>query len=331
MAAGRVFISHCVKDHAGVHDLVRYLEARDISVWIAPRDVRPGLDYSEQIQEAIEQCSAFLVIVTEGANASLFVRAETEMAFSSRRPIFPVRFGEMEPAKGLRLFLNIHHWTNAFGPGSPQNLERLATELAALSGAADGPTAPAPAADVERPRPAAAPIEPAPDIDGPPSEAVSDRAPFLTGPRAAMAGAAALLLSLSLAWPLVADRGDAASAIERPASRAPLPAPSGSENVMAEPAGGQKPAPTAGSLAAARSAPAQVLGGTRAAAPRRASANRVAVAPSRRTARRPARTTPPRTIRVRAQMACRNFTVSSGASSSRNRSCQGPRGAVLMM
>jgi len=320
MAAGRVFISHCVRDHEGVHDLVRYLEGRDIFVWIAPRDVRPGLDYSEQIQEAIEQCSAFVVIVTEAANASLFVRAETEMAFSSRRPIFPVRFGEMEPAKGLRLFLNIHHWTNAFGAGSEQNLHRLATELAALSGVADAPGAAPPAIALAVPKTTTPPEQPPSDagpdaFDVPP---LSEREPFLTRPRLAAAAAAALLLSLTLAWSLVADRGDAASAIAKPVS----------QGVTPQPGGGQKPAPKADAWPAARSAPAQVLGGTSAAAPRRARASPVA-APSRRTARRPERTTPPRTIRVRALMRCRTFTVTEG-SSSRNRSCAGPRGAILM-
>jgi hypothetical protein len=39
---------------------------------------------------------------------------------------------------------------------------------------------------------------------------------------------------------------------------------------------------------------------------------------------------PTRTQRVRAQMACRNFTVAEGQRSDSNRSCAGPRGAVLM-
>lgn len=335
MGAGRVFISHCVKDHEGVQELVRYLEARDIFVWIAPRDVRPGLDYSEQIQEAIEQCSAFLVIVTEGANASLFVRAETEMAFSSRRPIFPVRFGEMEPAKGLRLFLNIHHWTNAFGPDSPSNLQRLATELAALAGVADAPAAPAVIPAVpETPPPEEPPSDAGPDAFDVPT--LSERGSFLTRPRLAAAAAAAMLLSLTLAWPLVTNRGDAASAAERPASRGEVPAPGGNGNVAAEPAGARKPAVTADPAPAARAAAVQTLGGgTRTAAPRRASANPVPASSSRRTAPRPARAAAPslpptRTQRVRTQMRCRQFTVAESGSSDRHRSCQGQNGMVTM-
>jgi hypothetical protein len=330
MAAGRVFISHCVRDHDGVHDLVRYLETRDIFVWIAPRDVRPGLDYSEQIQEAIEQCSAFIVIVTEAANASLFVRAETEMAFSSRRPIFPVRFGEMEPAKGLRLFLNIHHWTNAFGPESPSNLQRLATELATLSGIPDGSAPPPAEAALARPATAAPPSQPALAAADPPAETAAERTPLLTRPRVAMAVAAALLLSLSLAWPLVADRGDAAAAVESPASPGPAADPRGIGKVVAEPAGGQKPAATADPPPAARSAAVQTLGDARTTTPRRASANPVAAAPIRRMARRPARAAPPRRAPVRTQMPCRRFTVAESGREDRDRACAGTRGMVIL-
>ena len=34
----------------------------------APRDVRPGMDYSEQLQLAIENAAAFVVLVTDMAN-----------------------------------------------------------------------------------------------------------------------------------------------------------------------------------------------------------------------------------------------------------------------
>lgn len=333
MVAGRVFISHCVKDHSDVQDLLHYLEARDISVWIAPRDVRPGLDYSEQLQEAIEQCSAFVVIVTEAANASLFVRAETEMAFSSRRPIFPVRFGDIEPAKGLRLFLNIHHWTNAFGAESPQNLRQLASGLAALSCAAVGPAPAAPAVALEGPNMAPPPDEPPREADLEASDppAISQRAPLLTRPRAAMAGAAALLLSLSLAWPLVTNSGRAASVVERPASRGSVPNPGGIANGAAEPVAGPKPAPRAGAHAAARRPPAPTSAGTRSAAAGRTAANRMAASSTRRAMRIPASTRPVSPPRVRIQMPCRQVTVSSGAASDRHRACVSAGGNVLMM
>src|SRR5580765_6794925 len=113
--AGHVFISHGSEDRDEAADLSAFIEARGIKTWIAPRDVRPGQDYSAQLQHAIEQCAAFVVLVTDKANTSPYVRAETEMAFSTNKPIFPVRQSDIQPAAGLAFFLKIRHWTDAFG------------------------------------------------------------------------------------------------------------------------------------------------------------------------------------------------------------------------
>ena len=75
------------------------------------------MDYSEQLQLAIESCVAFVVLVTDMANKSPYVRAETEMAFSTHKPIFPVRISDIQPAAGLAFFLKIRHWTDAYGDG----------------------------------------------------------------------------------------------------------------------------------------------------------------------------------------------------------------------
>jgi hypothetical protein len=134
--SGHVFISHGSdnRDEAGA--LAAFIEGRGVRTWIAPRDVRPGMDYSEQLQEAIESCVAFVVLVTDHANTSPYVRAETEMAFSGSKPIFPVRLADIKPAAGLAFFLKIRHWTDAYGAGRDASLERLVLELQTLAGAA---------------------------------------------------------------------------------------------------------------------------------------------------------------------------------------------------
>lgn len=133
MADGHIFLSYSSADQTFAEDLVRQLEAAGNRIWFAPRNVRPGTDYSEQIQAAIEQAGAFVIIVSRAANESDFVRAETEMAFSRRRPIFPVRCGPVAPAPGLALFLQLRHWTDAFGPSRHNAVARLGNELAGLT------------------------------------------------------------------------------------------------------------------------------------------------------------------------------------------------------
>jgi hypothetical protein len=157
---GHVFISHGSENRDQANDLAAFLEAREVKTWIAPRDVRPGQDYSEQLQEAIEQCLAFVVLVTDMANKSPYVRAETEMAFSTNKPIFPVRKSDIKPAAGLAFFLKIRHWTDAYGRDADASMNRLARELRSLSGLPDegpAPTTPPQPAPPSEPAPVSAP------------------------------------------------------------------------------------------------------------------------------------------------------------------------------
>jgi hypothetical protein len=189
--AGHVFVSHSSDNRELANELAAFLEARGIRIWIAPRDVRPGMDYSEQLQLAIESCAAFVVLVTDMANKSPYVRAETEMAFSSHKPIFPVRLTDINPGPGLAFFLKIRHWTDAYGKGREASLGRLALELQTLSGVVPGapsptpaPPEPAPAPPLPDPEPAPPPPSPAP---APPVLAKAPSAP--SAPSAAPADA----------------------------------------------------------------------------------------------------------------------------------------------
>lgn len=146
-----VFISHAGADQRDVEEMVRFLETAGIVTWIAPRDVRPGQDYSDQILKAIEAAAAVIVTVSERSNESKFVRAEAEIAFSRNRPIYPVRFHDVAPAAGLALFLQLRPSTNAFGPGRDDALGRLAGELRAVTSARQSEAASASVA-AERPR-----------------------------------------------------------------------------------------------------------------------------------------------------------------------------------
>ncbi len=162
--ASYVFISHGSDDRDEAAELSAYIEARGIRTWIAPRDVRPGQDYSEQLQHAIEQCVAFVVLVTDKANTSPYVRAETEMAFSTGKPIFPVRQSDIQPAPGLAFFLKIRHWTDAFGKHGGAAMERLGLELDAVCGVTAPTPEPVPPAPTAPPSAPATPTPPVPEL-----------------------------------------------------------------------------------------------------------------------------------------------------------------------
>jgi PQQ-dependent catabolism-associated CXXCW motif protein len=177
--SGHVFISHASENRDEANELVALIEAKGMTAWIAPRDVRPGFDYSEELQRALENCTAFVVLVTDDANTSPYVRAETEMAFSNQKPMLPVRLGEITPAPGLAFFLKIRHWTDAYGARREAALARLVLELQTLTG-----TAPswAPKAAAAAPPPLAEAPPPAPPPPPPPGPAPASPPPLAATP-----------------------------------------------------------------------------------------------------------------------------------------------------
>jgi hypothetical protein len=186
--AGHVFISHGSENRDEANELCAFIEARGVKCWIAPRDVRPGIDYSEELQAAIENAAAFVVLVTDHSNRSPYVRAETEMAFSSHKPIFPVRQADIKPAAGLALFLKIRHWTDAYGKYRDGAMDRLALELQTVTGVAATSPAPVPAAPPLAPSPPPAPAPPPAPTPAPAPPLAAASAPAAPEP-APVAGA----------------------------------------------------------------------------------------------------------------------------------------------
>ena len=159
--AKTAFISYASEDETVANTICAYLERNAVSCWIAPRDVRPGSEYASEIIDGIKTSSVFVLVLSEHANTSEFVKREVERAVSKGKPIFPVRVREVVPSKSLELFISSAEWIDAWQPPIEQYLERLAEAIrsaAALypAGRGDAPgTSPAPPA-VHQPEHAAA-------------------------------------------------------------------------------------------------------------------------------------------------------------------------------
>ncbi|HTU11708.1 MAG TPA: TIR domain-containing protein [Allosphingosinicella sp.] len=222
--SGHVFISHASENRDEANELVALLESKGVTAWIAPRDVRPGLDYSEELQRAIENAAAFVVLVTDHSNKSPYVRAETEMAFSCQKPMLPMRLTDINPAPGLAFFLKIRHWTDAYGANREAALSRLVLELQTLTGKAPswapkvGAAAPPPLAETPRPPPPVPvpppppPSPPPPPTPGsPPPLSVAPAPPVGTGRRIppwAIGVGALVLIAIVVAVVLLSRRGN---------------------------------------------------------------------------------------------------------------------------
>ena len=131
--AKTAFISYASEDESVAGTISEYLERTGVSCWIAPRDVRLGADYGSEIIDGIESSSVMVLVLSEHANSSEFVKREVERAVAKGKPIFPVRVREVVPSKSLELFISSAEWVDAWQPPIEQYLGRLADSIRTAS------------------------------------------------------------------------------------------------------------------------------------------------------------------------------------------------------
>lgn len=78
------------------------------------RDIRPGAEYGDIIEEAIVTCKVFLIVFSETSQISRWVRSELNIGFSSNKPIIPFRIDPTDLKGSMKLMLNDKHWLNAY-------------------------------------------------------------------------------------------------------------------------------------------------------------------------------------------------------------------------
>ena len=124
-----LFVSYSQPDRQAAFALVERLEARGISVWIAPRDVSPAADWAAEIIDAITSARLMLLVFSGSSNDSGQVRREVERAVHKQLPILPFRLENVLPSKSLEYFLSTQHWMDAFPPPLDPHIDRLCDYL----------------------------------------------------------------------------------------------------------------------------------------------------------------------------------------------------------
>jgi Flp pilus assembly protein TadD len=144
------FISYAKADQAKAQEIADSLEQRGIKCWIAPRDVRPGRTYGDEIIRGIEGARALILVLSSASNDSGFVSREIERAVSKNKPIFTIRIEDVLPSPALELFISSTQWIDAFSGRLGPQIDRLAQLLA--EDEAPGSAAPAPRAGPKQPQ-----------------------------------------------------------------------------------------------------------------------------------------------------------------------------------
>jgi hypothetical protein len=123
------FVSYASENREKADIICAALEQRGFVCWIAPRDVRAGREYADEIIQGLERSAAVVLVLSEAANTSVFVLREVERAVSKEINVIPVRIEEITPSPGLELFISGTHWLDAFDGDWDEHMNRLARDL----------------------------------------------------------------------------------------------------------------------------------------------------------------------------------------------------------
>lgn len=109
-----VFISYSSQNKEAAQAICHTLEQNEIKCWMAPRDIPPGSEYGDLIDEAIKKASVVVVLFSETAATSLWVKGELNVAFEEQKVIIPFRLDETPLQGQNRIILNQKHWIDAY-------------------------------------------------------------------------------------------------------------------------------------------------------------------------------------------------------------------------
>lgn len=109
----QIFISHSSQNAEDAARICEILEQNGSKCFIAPRDIRSGHPYAEELIDGIDHSSAVILLMSEGANHSPHVLREVERAVSKSIPILVYKLEEVVLSKAMEYYLMTHQWVNA--------------------------------------------------------------------------------------------------------------------------------------------------------------------------------------------------------------------------
>lgn len=112
-----IFISHSSANSEIANELCAYLENKAKNCFIAPRDIRSGHEYAEEILDGIDNSYVMVLMLSEKSNTSPHVLREIERAVSRDIPIIVYKIEGVELSKSLEYFLMTHQWMDARDDG----------------------------------------------------------------------------------------------------------------------------------------------------------------------------------------------------------------------
>lgn len=90
------FVSYAREDDDFVLQLAGDLKARGVPIWLDQWDIQPGAKWHKEIEQALRECSHFLIVLSPDSVASGEVDNELQFALSRGKQIIPVVYRSCE-------------------------------------------------------------------------------------------------------------------------------------------------------------------------------------------------------------------------------------------
>ena len=93
---GYAFISYSSKNQSVAQSLKKHLSDCGVQIWMAPEDIPAGSSYMKEINQAIKNCSCFVLLLSRESQSSQWVIKELERAVSYGKDVFPVLIDDVK-------------------------------------------------------------------------------------------------------------------------------------------------------------------------------------------------------------------------------------------
>ena len=101
---GHVFICYAREDQDFVIKLASTLKERKINVWLDQWHISAGVDWDMEVENALYECSEFLIILSPSSVKSFEVRGELRTAIDEKKHIIPILYQSCRIPRQLKLY-----------------------------------------------------------------------------------------------------------------------------------------------------------------------------------------------------------------------------------
>ncbi len=85
-----IFISYKSEDYETANLVKTVFETNQFTCWMAPQSIPGGSSYAEEINGALYECGVFVLILSERAQESKYIKKEIDLALGFNKPIMPL-------------------------------------------------------------------------------------------------------------------------------------------------------------------------------------------------------------------------------------------------